>query len=81
MADAEMVPRLFHCSWVVAYYLPEKMTEWTPNRTFHGVQIYSDPPHSAGSQEQVYGSAAPVVLDFAIHDQFLVSFTETNRFF
>lgn len=57
------------------------MTEWIQNRAFHGLLIGSDPPHSAGFQEQVYGSAAPVVLDFVIHDQFLVSFTKTNRFF
>lgn len=57
------------------------MTEWIRNKAFHGLLIGSDPPHSAGFQEQVYGSAAPVVLDFVIHDQFLVSFTETNRFF
>lgn len=57
------LPRLPHCSWVLAYYLPKKMTEWIQNRAFHGLLIGSDPPHSAGSQEQVYGSAAPVVLD------------------
>lgn len=57
------LPRLPHCSWVLAYYLPKKMTEWVQNRAFHGLLIGSDPPHSAGSQEQVYGSAAPVVLD------------------
>lgn len=57
------------------------MTEWTQNRAFHGVLVGSDLPnhiHSAGFQEQVYGSAAPVVLDSAIHDQFLVSFTGTD---
>lgn len=48
---------------------------------FHSLLIGSDPPQSAGFQEQVYGSAAPVVLDSVVHDQFLVSFTETNRFF
>lgn len=30
VADVEMVPaKVAHCSLVLAYYLPEKMAEWT----------------------------------------------------